>query len=493
MTVASVPHFAFDNSYVRELEGLFVPWQAAQVREPRLLALNEQLAGELGLDADALRSPEGAATLVGSPPPAGASPVAQAYAGHQFGGYSPRLGDGRALLLGEVIDIHGRRRDIHLKGSGRTPFARGGDGLAAVGPMLREYLIGEAMHAMGIPTTRALAVVGTGERVARETMLPGALLARVAASHIRVGTFQYAAAHPDATLVRRLADHAIARHHPQAADAENPYLALLESVLDAQAALIARWMLVGFIHGVMNTDNMTISGETIDYGPCAFMEAYDPATVFSSIDHGGRYAYGNQPQVALWNLARLAETLLPLVDPETDAAVAAATDVLQAFPARYDDHRRRGLRAKLGLAEGAEPADALAEELLELLEAGGVDFTSAFRALSAAARGDATDARSLFAEAPRFEGWLARWQAQLSAQSADLPEIAAAMDRVNPIYIPRNHRVEESLAAATAGDLEPFHRLVDVIADPYDERPGLEDFAGPASPGSGPYRTFCGT
>ncbi len=493
MTVASLPHFAFDNSFVGELEGLFVPWQAAPVREPRLLALNDALARELRLDPAALRTPEGAALLVANPAPEGSSPVAQAYAGHQFGGYSPRLGDGRALLLGELIDVHGRRRDVHLKGSGRTPFARGGDGLAAVGPMLREYLIGEAMHALGIPTTRALAVVATGDQVARETMLPGAVLARVAASHIRVGTFQYAAAHPDPTLVRRLADYAIARHHPDAAQAENPYLALLEAVVDAQASLIARWMLVGFIHGVMNTDNMTISGETIDYGPCAFMDAYDPATVFSSIDHGGRYAYGNQPQIALWNLARLAETLLPLIHDEADAAITVATELLQSFPRRYDECWNAGMRVKLGLPDGDEPAAALFEEFLELLLAQRVDFTSAFRALSSVARGDAGRARVLFGEPSGFDAWSERWLARLAAAGTDLQAVAATMDGVNPVYIPRNHRVEEALTAATAGDLQPFERLLDVITQPFAKRPGLEDYAVPAAPSGAPYRTFCVT
>ncbi len=318
MNVATEPLFRFEDTFVRELEGLYIPWQAAEAPEPRLLALNEPLAEELGIPAGSLRTPAGIGALIGSPGPEGATTVAQAYSGHQFGGYSPRLGDGRALLLGEVIDVHGRRRDVHLKGSGRTPFARGGDGRAAVGPMLREYAIGEAMHGLGIPTTRALAVVATGEEVVRETMLPGAVLTRVAASHIRVGTFQFAASQRDPALIRRLADYAIARHHPAAAEAENPYLALLDAVIEAQASLIARWMLVGFIHGVMNTDNMTISGETIDYGPCAFMDAYDPATVFSSIDHGGRYAYANQPPIAQWNLARFAETLLGLIDAEPE-------------------------------------------------------------------------------------------------------------------------------------------------------------------------------
>ncbi len=487
MSVAAGP--LADSTYVRDLEGLYVPWRASPAPEPRLLALNEALAAELGLDAQALRAPEGVDLLVGNVVPEGATPVAQAYAGHQFGGYSPRLGDGRALLLGEVLDVHGRRRDLHLKGSGRTPFARGGDGKAAVGPMLREYVIGEAMHALGIPTTRALAVVATGDRVRRETFLPGAVLVRVAASHLRVGTFQYAAAQGDPDLLRRLADHAIARHHPHARDAEGPYLAFFEAVVEAQASLVASWMLVGFIHGVMNTDNMAISGETIDYGPCAFMEAFDAATVFSSIDHGGRYAYGNQPYIAQWTLARLAETRLPLFDPDAEAAIAVASAVLEAFPDRFGAAWGRGMQAKLGLAESRADDSALIDDLFALLHAHAVDFTSFFRSLSAAARGDDSPARVLFAREPEaFDAWAERWRARLPEGAAE------AMDRVNPVYIPRNHHVEEALAAATAGDLGPFERLVDVVVRPYDERPGLDDYAGPAPAGFGSgYRTFCGT
>jgi uncharacterized protein YdiU (UPF0061 family) len=493
MSVAARPLFAFDNSYVRELGDLYEPSQATPAPAPRLLAFNEALATELGVDADALSSPDGVAVLAGNVTPDGASPVAQAYAGHQFGGFSPRLGDGRALLLGEVLDVHGHRRDLHLKGSGRTPFARGGDGKAAVGPMLREYVIGEAMHALGIPTTRVLAVVTTGDQIARDTLLPGAVLTRVAASHLRVGTFEYAAAVGDPALVQRLADHAIARHHPHAVAAENPYLAFFESVVDAQASLVARWMLVGFIHGVMNTDNMTISGETIDYGPCAFMDAFDPATVFSSIDHGGRYAYANQPPIAQWNLARLGEALLPLLHVETGAAIAAATDVLRSFPDRYDGYWGRGMRAKLGLGDGRWEAGALIGDLLALLHAQRVDFTSCFRALSSSVLGDAAPARSLFAEPSAFDAWSERWRAQLSCQGSDPRPIAEAMDRVNPVYIPRNHQVEEALAAGTAGDMRPFRRLLDVLAQPFDERPGLEPFAAPAPPSFGAYRTFCGT
>ena len=498
MSVAARPLFAFDNSYVRELGGLYEPrdagaWQGAPAPAPRLLALNEELAEELGVEADALRAPDRVAVLVGHTTPDGASPVAQAYAGHQFGGYSPRLGDGRALLLGEVLDVHGRRRDLHLKGSGRTPFARGGDGKAAVGPMLREYVIGEAMHALGIPTTRALAVVATGDQVARDTLLPGAVLTRVAASHLRVGTFQYAAAQGEPALVRRLADHAIARHYPHANEADNPYLAFLEGVVDAQASLVARWMLVGFIHGVMNTDNMTISGETIDYGPCAFMDAFDPATVFSSIDHGGRYAYGNQPHVAQWNLARLAETLLPLLHVETDTAIAAATEVLQSFPDRYREYWGHGMRAKLGIADVQREDAALIDDLLALLQAQSIDFTSCFRALPSSVLGNAAPARSLFAEPFAFDAWSDRWLARLSSQAHHPQAIAEAMDRANPVYIPRNHQVEEALAAATVGDLGPFGRLLDVVAQPFVERPGLEPYAVPAPASFGAYRTFCGT
>jgi uncharacterized protein YdiU (UPF0061 family) len=494
MSVAARPLFAFDNSFVRELDGLYIPWQAEPVPAPALLALNEPLAAELGIDADALRAPGGVAVLAGNAAAEGASPVAMAYAGHQFGHYQPRLGDGRALLLGELLDVHGRRRDLHLKGSGRTPFARGGDGKAAVGPMLREYVIGEAMHALGIPTTRALAVVATGADVVRETLLPGAVLTRVAASHIRVGTFEYAAARGDVALVRRLADHAIVRHHPQAAEADNPYLAFLRAVADAQASLIARWMLVGFIHGVMNTDNMAISGETIDYGPCAFMDAFDPATVFSSIDHGGRYAYANQPPIAQWNLARLAETLLPLIDADADAAVAAAGGVLQTFPDRYHECWYEGMRAKLGLPGGHRDNVALIDDLLKLLHVQRVDFTACFRALSSSLRGDAEAARSLFGEPAAFDTWCERWHARLSgAEPFDAHAIADAMDRVNPVYIPRNHHVEDALAAATAGDLGPLERLLAVLAAPFDERPGFEGFAQAAPPSLGEYQTFCGT
>jgi uncharacterized protein YdiU (UPF0061 family) len=424
---------------------------------------------------------------VGDLVPAGANPVAQAYAGHQFGAFVPRLGDGRALLLGELVDESGHLRDLHLKGSGRTPFARGGDGLAAVGPMLREYVVSEAMHALGIPTTRSLAVVATGSTVRRETSLPGAVLARVASSHLRVGSFQYARARDDADLLRRLADHAIDRHHPAAADAEHPYRALFEAVVAAQASLVAAWMLVGFVHGVMNTDNMTISGETIDYGPCAFLDAFDPATVYSSIDQGGRYAYGNQPLVAEWNLARLAEALLPLFDGDPERAVAMAVESLGRFRTQYGDAWSAGMLAKLGLPGHLDDSVAtpLVDELLVLLQESRVDHTSFFRSLGAAARGDAQPARRLFLDLAAFDAWRARWH--------ELGPDADLMDRTNPVYIPRNHLVEEALTAATNGDLNPLGSLLDAVTRPFEERPGLERYAAPAPPDFGAYRTFCGT
>ena len=487
MSVLTPPTVSLDDRFARELADLAVPWKAEEVADPRLLVLNEPLASELGLDPASLRTPDGLRLLVGNLLPRGASPVAQAYAGHQFGGYSPRLGDGRALLLGEVVDVHGRLRDLHLKGSGRTPFARGGDGLAAVGPMLREYLISEAMHALGIPTTRSLAVVASGRLVRRETLLPGAVLARVASSHLRVGTFQYAAATGDLTLLRRLADHAIARHHAGAAEAEHPYRALFEAVIAAQAALVAQWMLVGFVHGVMNTDNMTISGETIDYGPCAFMEAFDPAAVYSSIDLGGRYAYGNQPVVAEWNLARLAEALLPLFHDDQEEAVALAVESLEGFRKEYSTAWSAGMRAKLGLPDGLDDAvgSALVNGLVTLLQESHADHTSFFRALGVAARGDAEPARSLVVDLAAFDAWAEQWRG--------LGPDADAMDRVNPIYIPRNHLVEEALAAATEGDLGPLERLLDVVTNPYDKRAGLERYAAGAPTDFGRYRTFCGT
>ena len=476
-----------------ELEGLYEPWDAAPVPESRLVVLNESLAAELGLDVEELRSPRGVAALVGEGLSAGTTTLAQAYAGHQFGAYSPRLGDGRALLLGELLDRQGRRRELHLKGSGPTPFARGGDGRATLGPMLREHLIGEAMHVLGIPTTRALAVIATGDPVAREVLLPGAVLARVASSHLRVGTFQYVAAQGDVSLLQRLADHAIARHYPAAADAAQPYVALFEAVVEAQAALVARWMLVGFVHGVMNTDNTSISGETLDYGPSAFMDAYDPATVFSSIDYGGRYAFGNQPSIVHWNLARLGEAMLALFADELDPAVEAANGVLRTLADRYDRHWLEGMRSKLGLTSSA-PADAdLARELLDVLHAQQVDFTSSFHALSAVSTGDADVAHPLFVAPAAFDAWAARWRVRLAAEQRPVANVAAAMDRTNPVYIPRNHLVEEALNAATDGDLGPYERLLEVVTHPFDARSEWDRYAEPAPVSAERYRTFCGT
>ncbi len=485
MSVAPDTTVVLQDRFSRELPEMGVRWEAKAPSDPGLLVLNEPLAAGLGLDAAWLRTPDGLRFLVGNLVPDGAAPTAQAYAGHQFGGFVPRLGDGRALLLGELVGSDGRMVDIHLKGSGPTPFARGGDGLAAVGPMLREYLVSEAMHALGVPTTRSLAVVGTGRPVQRETLLPGAVLTRVASSHLRVGSFQYAAFTGDTDLLRRLADHAIARHHPAAAQAERPYLALFEAVAAAQASLVAQWMLVGFVHGVMNTDNMTISGETIDYGPCAFMEAYDPDTVFSSIDSWGRYAYGNQPVVAGWNLARFAETLLPLLSNNIDEAIAFVEESFgRVFHDHYDAVWSSGMRAKLGVSGDADMT-GLAGELLGLLKESRVDYTSFFRQLGQAARGEAESVRRLFSDVAGIDGWLSSWRA--------LDPNPDAMDRANPIYIPRNHLVEEALAAATAGDLGPFGQLLDAVAAPYDERPGLERYAAAAPEDFGDYRTFCGT
>lgn len=486
MTTTASPLFSFDNTFARELSGLYESWSAETAPAPRLLALNDELAVELGLDPERLRTPDGVACLVGNAVPVGAEPVAQAYSGHQFGGYSPRLGDGRALLLGEVIDVHGRRRDIHLKGSGRTPFARGGDGKAAVGPMLRELVIGEAMHALGVPTTRALAVIATGEKVVRDTWLPGAVLVRVAASHLRVGTFQYAASTQDVELLRRLADYAIDRHYPEVRDAENPYLAFYEKVLEAQASLIAHWMNVGFIHGVMNTDNVTISGETIDYGPCAFMDWFDPNTVFSSIDHGGRYAYGNQPMIGQWNMARFAEAIAPLVDTDPEKSVPLLVDVLKTFPDRYDSYWKAGLGAKLGLISERPDDDEMFVDLLKAMEEGHVDFTSFFRRLADVARGDRSSL-------PALDGWIDRWLERVTADGGDLTEIAEAMDRVNPVYVPRNHLVEEVLAAGSEGDLSPLRTLLEALAHPFTEHSGFERFAEPAPADGARYVTYCGT
>ena len=490
------PLFRFDNSYARELPGLAVPWQPASVPAPSMLWFNRALAEELGLAVETLAGDRGSAIFSGNETPEGATPIAQAYAGHQFGGFSPSLGDGRALLLGEVIDCHGSRRDIAFKGSGRTPFSRGGDGKAAVGPVLREAILGEAMHALGIPTTRALAAVGTGEPVFREDTLPGAVLTRVASSHLRVGTFQYFAARGELDKLRQLADYTLRRHDPELLDHPDRYLGLLRKVAERQAALVARWMHVGFIHGVMNTDNMTISGETIDYGPCAFIEAYDPAAVFSSIDTHGRYAYANQPLSARWNIARLAEALLPLIDAdEPERAVPRVTEVIDAFPAHFEMHWLAGARSKLGLAREEGDDGSLTRDWLALLQAQAVDHTLAWRYLADALDGEGPRLQALFEDTRPLLDWLARWRSRGTSEASAPAERASAMRRSSPIYIARNHRIEEALAAASGdADLEPFNRLLDVLARPFDERPGLEAYVAPAPPEvTATYRTFCGT
>jgi protein adenylyltransferase len=483
--------FAFDNTYARELDGFYVAWNAAQAARPRVVQLNRELAEELGLDAGALDSEEGARIFAGNETPEGAVPLAQAYAGHQFGGFSHQLGDGRALLLGEVIDRNGNRRDIQLKGSGPTPFSRAGDGRAALGPVLREYLIGEAMHALGIPTTRALAAVVTGEPVYREIALPGAVLTRVAASHIRVGTFQFFAARGDQAKVRRLADYVIDRHYLELKGHDNPYLGLLERVCDRQAALIASWMHVGFIHGVMNTDNMAISGETIDYGPCAFMDHYNPATVFSSIDTQGRYAYANQSRIAQWNLARLAETLLPLIDADGKRAIARATEVVNAFPEQYERQWLKGMRAKLGLASKDEADLNLATGFLTAMLGRKVDYTLAFRYLADAAMGAEEPIRALFADPSAYDLWSGQWRARLAREAAAPLARAQAMRRVNPAFIPRNHRVEDALnAAVEREDYAPFTTLLNILSRPFDDQPEFVAFAQPPPEGRERYQTF---
>ncbi|WP_206511618.1 YdiU family protein [Rhodococcus sp. BGS-1C] len=473
-----------ENTFADEVAGLTVPWQGAHAPDPTLLVLNESLAAELQLDIDELRADDGVGVLSGSTPPVGASPVAMAYSGHQFGGYVPMLGDGRALLLGEMHNRDGQRVDLHLKGSGRTPFSRGGDGLAVVGPMLREYLVSEAMHALGIPTTRALSVVATGRDVRREGPEPGAVLARVASSHLRVGTFEYAVRQGEA--LKPLADYAIARHYP---DATGDYLAFFEAVVDAQASLVAKWMLAGFVHGVMNTDNTTISGETIDYGPCAFLDAFDPGAVFSSIDHRGRYAYGNQPAVLKWNLARFAETLLTLVAEKPDDAIGAVSAVLDTFVERYDAYYSAGMAAKLG-SPGRSLDRTLVDELLTIMKEEGADWTGTFRALAEVLRGESAELGAIV-PAGRIDPWLQRWRGSLEG---DVRQIADEMDRVNPLYIPRNHRVDAALRSATDGDLEPFRELLEVVTHPFDRRDEWAEYAQPAprvfSEG---FQTFCGT
>ncbi|WP_340315445.1 protein adenylyltransferase SelO [Rhizorhabdus argentea] len=484
----------FDNSYARLPDRFFARVPPARAPAPALVRVNDALAAELGIDAAWLRGPDGLQILSGREIAGGSDPIAMAYAGHQFGGFVPQLGDGRAILLGEVIDTHGRRRDIQLKGAGRTPFSRSGDGRAVLGPVLREYLVSEAMAALGIPTTRALAAVTTGEPVMRETMLPGAVLTRVAASHIRVGTFQFFAARGDREALGLLADHAIARHYPDAASAARPYRAFLDAVIAAQARLVARWLLVGFIHGVMNTDNMAISGETIDYGPCAFMDHYDPATVFSSIDQMGRYAYGNQPRIAHWNLARLAEAILPLLADDEDAALADAQEALTAFAPAFETAYHLGLIRKLGLSASHEDDIDLVSAILSAMAENQVDFTLFFRRLGDALLGDSEPVRSLFVDPTAYDAWAVRWRGRLADESRDPAERRGAMNSVNPAFIPRNHHVEAMIRAAVDNeDFEPFEQLLSVTSRPYDDQPGFERYAEPPLAHERIAATFCGT
>ncbi len=486
----------FDNSYVRLPERFFARVQPTPVAAPRLIRFNEVLGRELGIDPAWLAGEEGVAMLAGNRLPAGADPIATAYAGHQFGGFVPQLGDGRAILLGEVIAPDGARRDVQLKGSGPTPFSRRGDGRAALGPVLREYVVSEAMAALGIPTTRALAAVTTGEQVLRETMLPGGVITRVAASHIRVGTFQFFAAREDLEGLRILADYVIARHYPAAAHSEAPYLALLEAVIRAQAALISRWLLVGFIHGVMNTDNMSIAGETIDYGPCAFMDAYDPATVYSAIDRHGRYAYANQPTIAQWNLTRLAECLLPLLAKDEAAAIPQAQEALEQFPKLFAAAHLDGFRKKLGLTTTEAGDEVLCHELLDLMVANHADFTLTFRRLSEASAEVEKEAelRSTFADAAGFDQWLARWRTRLAQEPRDPHSRRTAMRAVNPAFIPRNHRMEAVIRAAVDhDDFAPFHEFVSVLGKPFDEQPNFAAYTQPPEEDEIVRQTFCGT
>jgi uncharacterized protein YdiU (UPF0061 family) len=491
--------FGFANSYARLPERFYARVVPTPVSAPQLIKINVELAQALGLDPKPLASPQGVEILSGNRVAEGAEPLAIAYAGHQFGHFVPQLGDGRANLLGEVMGRDGIRYDIQLKGSGPTPFSRRGDGRAALGPVLREYIVSEAMAALGVPTTRALAAVATGERVQRDTLLPGAVLTRIAASHLRIGTFQYLAAQNDTEGTQVLADYAIARHYSEAAQAKYPYQALLDGVIARQAHLVAQWMLFGFIHGVMNTDNTSISGETIDYGPCAFMEAYDPDKVFSSIDHQGRYAYSNQPHAAYWNLTRLAESLLPLLAQEKgseEAALASAKEALAGFGQQFETARVAGLRRKLGLFSEQAGDAALAEDLLNRMAANQADLTLTFRRLCDAAvspEGDA-EVRALFTEPSSYDSWAADWHRRLEKEPASAQDHAEAMRMANPAFIPRNHKVEAAIdAAVEQQDFQPFEELLDVVSRPYETRPNLEQYAKPASSEECVSQTFCGT
>ncbi|RYY22827.1 MAG: YdiU family protein [Sphingomonadales bacterium] len=485
--------FAFDNSFYDSMEGFYSPAEAAAPAAPKLLSFNHALAGLLGIDVGSASDDQIARVFSGAETLEGANPLAFAYAGHQFGHFSPQLGDGRALLLGEVVTPDGARFDLQLKGSGPTAFSRNGDGRAALGPVLREFLVSEAMAAMGVPTTRSLAAVATGDCVQRERAHPGAVLTRIASSHIRVGTFQFFAAHFGADHVVQLADYSIRRHFPDVAEAANPSLALLDRVIGLQCELVARWLGVGFIHGVMNTDNVAISGETIDYGPCAFMDRFAVNTVFSSIDANGRYAYGRQPQILHWNMARFAEALLPAIHRVAPTDVDAAKELVDAIPARFRAIWHAQVRKKLGLGDEGPDDSELIDTLFDELEEHNVDFTSFFRALAMLLRGDGSMLENLLPATDVLAPWIGLWWERMEHDATELLARADAMDAANPLYIPRNHLVEAALDAAEAGDMAPWLELLDVVQHPYDCRPGLERFAEPGAEGAAPYKTFCGT
>lgn len=485
----------FDNTYARLPDIFFSRVNPTSVPAPALIKVNQALALELGLDPAALASPAGVQMLAGNILPPGAEPIAQAYAGHQFGYLNPRLGDGRAILLGEVIDQNMLRRDIQLKGAGRTPYSRSGDGRAALGPVMREYLVSEAMYHLGIRTTRTLAAVTTGHPVYRETALPSAVLTRVAASHIRVGTFEFFRLRGDRDNLKVLADYVIERHYPEIAGAENPYAALLEVVLHAQAQLVSSWLHVGFIHGVMNTDNMTVSGETIDYGPCAFMDVYDPATVFSSIDREGRYAYGNQGPIALWNLTRFAECLLPLMASDENDAIKKAEAILSDFSDIFNDYWLAGMGRKLGLARASAQDENLITDFLRLMREGQADFTLSFRVLADCINSTPTSFLQLFSiDSQPIGVWLGEWRARLSQDARSADQVREEMQKVNPLYIPRNQNVEAALRAAVEGrEYQPFEELLKVLTRPFEDQPGMERYAAVPQAGDVPYKTFCGT
>ena len=486
--------FNLQNTYADNLKGLCKECIADPAPSPRMLLFNYNLAEELELDPFIFSSNYGLSIFSGNEIPEGSTPIAQAYAGHQFGSFNPHLGDGRALLLGEITNIHNQVKDIQLKGSGLTPFSRRGDGKSALGPVLREYLISESMNAMGIPTTRSLAAIASGEDVLRDTSLPGGVLTRIASSHIRIGTFEYASKLEDKNQIKKLADYSINRHYPEVAEIDNPYLAFFAAVCNEQASLIANWMAVGFIHGVMNTDNMTISGETIDYGPCGFMDEYHPSTVFSSIDKQGRYAYANQPSILTWNLTRLAEALIPLVHGEKEESVKLLTKVLQLVKPVYENFWLINMRSKIGLSK-EDPKDyELIMSLLEVMKDEKVDFTLAFRSLSKALTGNMTIARNIFNNSKKFDVWFMHWQERISQENVPDEDIVSAMDKVNPIYIPRNHKVEEALFSAVhKNDMQPFSNLLSILMNPYEENKGNESYTLPAPESEKPFKTFCGT